>query len=204
MKPARAASLLDPRWLQQTLEKNKGPLMGEVTMGEMPMVPAAVLIAIVMRENNMGVLLTQRSNQLKHHAGQIAFPGGKIELSDKNAEAAAMRETIEETGIQADYIVPIGRLNDYITVTGYRVTPIVATVSPVFSLSPSFDEVESVFEIPLSFCLNRYHYQRRIISQPLGKMRMTHFLPYEGGVIWGATATILYHLGITLGWPRWT
>jgi 8-oxo-dGTP pyrophosphatase MutT (NUDIX family) len=194
------ASLLDQTWLQQLLRKNKAPLTGDMTLLNTQIVPAAVLVAIVLREGDMGILLTQRSSQLKHHAGQIAFPGGKIELSDESPEAAAVRETAEEIGIDAKYISPVGRLGDYITVTGYRVTPIIATLSPAFSLSPSFDEVQSVFEAPLSLCLNQRYYQRRIITEPAGNMRMTYVLPYEERLIWGATAAILYHLGAALEW----
>ena len=166
----------------------------------MQIIPAAVLVAIVMREDKMGILLTQRSRCLKHHAGQIAFPGGKIEIGE-SPEAAALRETFEETGIQEKYISPLGRLGDYVTVTGYCITPIVASLSRDFSLSPSFAEVQSIFEVPLAVCLNQHYYQPRIIPHLGGKMHTTYVLPYKEHVIWGVTAEILYHLGSVLEWP---
>jgi 8-oxo-dGTP pyrophosphatase MutT (NUDIX family) len=197
----RFSAFFDHTWLQQRLNKNRAPLTKDMAWLNTPIIPAAVLVAIVLREKNMGILLTQRSSQLKHHAGQIAFPGGKIEQSDKSPEDAAVRETAEEIGIEKKYILPVGRLGDYITVTGFRVTPIVATLSPLFSLSPSFDEVQHIFELPLALCLDQRQYQQRVICHPKGTLRVTHLLPYKEQVIWGATATILYHLGMALEWP---
>lgn len=197
----RFVHLSDPQWLRQMLLKNNAPLSDASSLA-MRAVPAAVLVALVLRPENIGVLLTERSARLKHHPGQISFPGGKIESADVSPEAAALRETCEETGIASHHILPVGRLADYTTGTGYHVTPVVATLTPGFSLQPATDEVQSIFELPLNLCMNKHAYTHKTLVQPDGSTRSTYSLQYGERLIWGATATILYRLGTALEWPH--
>jgi 8-oxo-dGTP pyrophosphatase MutT (NUDIX family) len=159
--------------------------------------PAAVLIPIVDHEDGLTVLLTQRASHLKNHAGQISFPGGRIEAADEGPLAAALRETEEEIGLSRSRIAVLGRLSDYETVTGYRVTPVVGWVEPPFVLKPDPVEVADVFEVPLSFLLDPSNQQRHF--RMLGTLRRDyHAIPYGEHYIWGATAAMLLILDRTL------
>ncbi len=148
--------------------------------------PSAVLVAIV----GDNLLLTKRASHLKHHAGQIAFPGGKIEASDGSAEAAALREAEEEIGLPAGAVELIGRLPEHETVTGFNVMPVLAIVRQEFRAIPEKGEVDEVFSVPFSHALNpaNFSVERR---QWLGEWRKYYAVPYGPYYIWGATARIL-------------
>lgn len=157
------------------------------------LVPAAVLFPIVLHSNGPTVLLTRRTEQLRDHPGQISFPGGRIDAGDRSPEDAALREAMEEVGLDSRHIEIIGFLPEYRTITGYRVTPVVGFVTPPFNLQPGASEVAEVFEVPLSFLLDPKNHQRHSRETPAGTR---HFfaMPYEGYFIWGATAGIIVSL----------
>ena len=155
--------------------------------------PAAVLVGLVSRKGGLHVLLTQRSHQLPTHAGQISFPGGKIDVTDDGAVACALRETFEETGVASQFIEPVGFLDAYQTRTGFRVVPVVAIVQPGFRLMPEPGEVTDIFEIPLAFLMDPANHQRHSrIWQ--GKRRMFYAMPYGERYVWGATAGMLRNM----------
>jgi 8-oxo-dGTP pyrophosphatase MutT (NUDIX family) len=155
--------------------------------------PAAVLVPLVDHPHGMAVLLTQRTPHLSAHAGQIAFPGGRIEADDANPEAAALRETEEEVGLARDRVSIVGRLDTYVTGTGFEITPIVGIVAPPVTLAIDPFEVAEAFEVPLAFILDRRNHQR-VERESAGHRRAFFVLPYEGRNIWGATAGILVNL----------
>jgi len=160
--------------------------------------PAAVLVPLVDRREGMSVLLTQRTAHLSAHAGQIAFPGGRLEPEDPDATAAALRETEEEIGLPRDHVTLIGRLDTYVTGTGFEITPIVGIVSPPFSLTIDPFEVADVFEVPLPFVLDPHNHRRteRLFEE---RRRVFFVLPFENRNIWGATAGMLVNLAEVLG-----
>jgi 8-oxo-dGTP pyrophosphatase MutT (NUDIX family) len=158
---------------------------------------AAVLVGLVERRNELFVLLTQRHEGLSAHAGQIAFPGGGVEPGDSDAVHAALRETEEEIGLKADRIEVIGRLDTYITGTGFEIVPVVALLRPPFELHPDPREVTEIFEVPLAFILDPANH-RRETKQLKNGMRTFFVLPYETRRIWGATAGMLVNLAEVL------
>lgn len=159
-------------------------------------VPAAVLMPLVDHPGGLTVLLTQRAEQLKNHAGQISFPGGRIESQDAGPLAAALRETREEIGLDADRVHVIGYLPDHLIISGYRVTPVVAFVDPGFSLQLDAGEVRAAFEVPLDFLFDAHNHRSRL--RRIGDEDLPVYdIPYAGHHIWGATAGMLmtlYHL----------
>ena len=159
--------------------------------------PAAVLVPLIDRAEGMSVLLTQRTAHLSAHAGQIAFPGGRVEPGDSDAVAAALRETEEEIGLLRERVTLVGRLDTYVTGTGFEITPVVGLVSTPFSLSVDPFEVADVFEVPLSFVLDPHNHRRteRIFEE---RRRVFFVLPYQGRNIWGATAGMLVNLAEVL------
>ena len=154
---------------------------------------AAVLVPLVMRTPEPTVLLTQRTAHLAAHAGQISFPGGGVEPNDTGPEDTALRETEEEIGLARGHIDPIGRLDIYITRTGFRVTPVVGIVRPPFALKPDPNEVAEIFEVPLSFILDPAN-RRRQSREFQGAQRHFWVFPYRDRYIWGATAGMLVNL----------
>jgi 8-oxo-dGTP pyrophosphatase MutT (NUDIX family) len=160
--------------------------------------PAAVLVPLVDRTDGMRVLLTQRTAHLAAHAGQIAFPGGRIEPEDADPTAAALRETEEEIGLTRDRVAIIGRLDTYVTGTGFEVTPAVGLVAPPFVLTLDPFEVAEAFEVPLSFVLDRSNH-RTVTRTYEGRTRTFYVLPFENRYIWGATAGMLVNLAEVLG-----
>ena len=157
-----------------------------------PIRPAAVLVPVVARDEPM-VLLTQRTAHLKDHAGQISFPGGKIDKGDASPLAAALREANEEIGLAADRIEPIGYLDLYLTTFGFRIVPVVARVTPGFVLTLNPDEVDDVFEVPLAFLMSPENHQRKS-REWNGLTRHFYEMPFGERYIWGATAGILRNL----------
>jgi 8-oxo-dGTP pyrophosphatase MutT (NUDIX family) len=155
--------------------------------------PAAVLFPIVLREKAPTVLLTQRTAHLKDHPGQISFPGGRVEESDANAVATALRETEEEIGLARRCVEIVGFLPEYRTGTGFSVTPVVGFVSPPFEVLTDSFEVESVFEVPLAFLLDAANHKRHSM-QYRGRLRTFYAMPYGDRFIWGATAGMIRSL----------
>lgn len=167
---------------------------------------AAVLVPIVLRgpaASTPTVLLTRRSVHMKTHSGQIAFPGGKVDPQDLSMQATALREAHEEVGLEAKHVQVIGELPTYITGTSYWVTPVIGLVSPDFELRPNADEVDDVFEVPLSFLMNPANHRRHALDWE-GAQRHWFSMPYQenratanGDIasverfIWGATAGML-------------
>jgi 8-oxo-dGTP pyrophosphatase MutT (NUDIX family) len=154
---------------------------------------AAVLVPIVMRVEPT-VLLTLRTTHLSTHSGQIAFPGGRVDESDADVVAAALREAHEEVGLAPEFIEVLGQLPVYVTGSAFHVTPVVALVSPGFELHPNAFEVADVFEVPLHFLMNPAHHRHHSINW-LGVQREWLSMPYQDGVterfIWGATAGMM-------------
>lgn len=160
--------------------------------------PASVLVPIVARSPQPTVLFTRRTAHLKTHSGQISFPGGRAEPADPSPEHTALRETEEEIGLPAAHIELLGRLSDYHTRTGYRITPVVGLVRPPFELRPDDNEVAEVFEVPLMFLLDARNHQRHY-REFEGHRRGYFAIPYDDYYIWGATAGMLINLHRFLG-----
>ncbi len=154
---------------------------------------AAVLVPIVKKADSLSVLFTQRTSHLSHHPGQISFPGGRTEPEDTSPKHTALRETEEEVGLPGQFIEVIGELDDYLTRTGFIVTPVVGFISSPYPVTPDPFEVEEVFEVPLNFLLDRNNHQRhsRFLD---GKLRHFYAMPYNRHFIWGATAGMLVNL----------
>ncbi len=164
----------------------------ELSLRQAP-TPAAVLFPLVVREHEPAVLLTKRTDHLHHHPGQISFPGGRVEEADTSPIDTALRETEEEIGLHRRHIELIGTLPDYLTGTGFRVTPVVGLVTPPFELTLDAFEVAEAFEVPLSHFLDpANHEQHSIVHE--GRVRQFHAMPYQGHFIWGATAGIIMSL----------
>ena len=155
--------------------------------------PAAVLVPLVDRPSGLTVLLTQRTAHLNDHAGQISFPGGRVEPDDPSHQAAALREAEEEVGLPPSHVEVIGTLDYYIVRSGYRVTPVVGFVNPPFEVKPDPFEVAEVFEVPLSFVINTDNHVMESRTDQ-GVERTFYVLPYENRYIWGATAGMLVNL----------
>lgn len=155
--------------------------------------PAAVLVPLVAREDASSLLLTKRTDHLHHHPGQISFPGGRVEQGDASSIETALRETEEEIGLHRRHVELLGALPDYLTGTGFRVTPVVGLVTPPFELTLDAFEVAEAFEVPLSHFLDPANHQEHSIVHE-GRVRRFHAMPYHDYFIWGATAGIIMSL----------
>jgi len=156
-------------------------------------VAAAVLVPLFLQQGEPHVLLTERSPHLSHHAGQISFPGGRVEAQDQAPLAAALRETAEEIGVEPGFIRPIGYLPDHMVLTGFRITPVVAQLEAGFQLRADAREVASVLSVPLRVVCDLQLY-RRSTRELRGFTLEAHDLPYGERLIWGATAGMLLSL----------
>jgi len=159
---------------------------------------AAVLVPLVARPAGLQLLLTQRTAHLDNHAGQISFPGGRVEESDANREDTALRETEEEIGLPRSAVILLGRLPIYENLSGFRITPVVGWLEPPIALKPDPFEVAAAFEAPLEHFLDLANYQRREFHFR-GRHRNYMAIPYDGRYIWGATAAMLYSFARMLG-----
>ncbi|MEY3371660.1 MAG: hypothetical protein RLZZ537_128 [Pseudomonadota bacterium] len=160
--------------------------------------PASVLCGLVPRADGLQVLLTKRSPHLRHHPGQISFPGGRIETADANPFEAALREAHEEIGLEADYVRLLGYLDPLVTITGYRVFPAVAIVDPDYRAEPDGVEVAELFEAPLSLFLDAGN-EHPFDIEFRGVMRSLKEFRWQEYRIWGATASMLINLRTRLG-----
>jgi 8-oxo-dGTP pyrophosphatase MutT (NUDIX family) len=198
--PAVTPERLTAEWLRARFH---APLDWEPEPREVRWLPedgdpreAAVLVPIVVRESGLTVLLTQRADHLNDHAGQISFPGGRREPADPTAAATALREAQEEVGLAPERVEVLGALPDYLTGTGFSVTPVVGLVHPPFTVRADTFEVADIFEVPLAFLMNPSHHQVRVVRWDGGERRF-FAMPYPRGeaggdyFIWGATAGML-------------
>ncbi|MEP0519991.1 MAG: CoA pyrophosphatase [Hyphomicrobiales bacterium] len=162
--------------------------------------PAAVLIPVITRPVGATVLLTKRTATLSSHAGQIAFPGGRVDLEDGTILSTALREAREEVGLVPGQVHLLGKMHPYKTGSGYDITPVVGLVKTPVELIASPDEVDEIFEVPLSFLMESANYQR-VEREWKGAKRQTYAIPYNAHYIWGVTAGILRTLYETLYRP---
>ena len=165
-------------------------------MLDQPAAAAAVLVPFVLH-TAPGVLLTKRTAHLTKHAGQVSFPGGRIDPTDADARAAALREAYEEIALEPDQVRVLGNLSDFLTGTGFRITPVIGLLPPGLAFKPSPHEVEAVFELPLSVLLDPDAPQLRP-REVQGRARNFWVWPHPEHYIWGATAAILVHLARAL------
>ncbi len=178
-----------PVWAPEVADENR-----RVFRGRENLVSAAVLVPLVMRPQGLQVLLTQRTAHLHDHAGQIAFPGGRAEAGDADIVATALRETEEETGVAREHVDVLGALPEYLTATGFRVTPVVGLAVPEFTLAHDPFEVAEVFEVPLEFLMNPANHRLHSATMVDGVPRRYYSIPFQNRFIWGATAGMLRNL----------
>ena len=159
--------------------------------------PAAVLVLIVLNDDEPTVLFTQRAENLRAHSGQIAFPGGRMDEDDETPLVTALREAEEEIGLERLFVRPLGYLDAYLSSSGYLVTPVVAVVEPGFALTLNPSEVTDAFEVPLAFLLDPHNHE--IHSREWkGRIRQYYAIPFRERYIWGVTAGIVRNLYVRL------
>ena len=194
--PALTAEAIRTRLASQSAWTPEFASDGSLFAGREP-AGAAVLMPLVQREAGLSLLLTRRTDHLRDHAGQISFPGGRVEPEDDGPIATALRETQEEIGLSRQYIEILGQLPIYSTVTAFQVTPVVGLVTPGFSLALDEFEVAEAFEVPLVFLMNPAHHRHHSIEFA-GVTRRFLSMPWQGAereyFIWGATAAMLRNL----------
>ena len=188
-----------PVWQPEITDENRHVIAADIIAKRQAagkITRAAVLIPLLLREEGLSVLLTQRTDHLHDHAGQISFPGGRIDPGDVNPDDTALRESEEEIGLDRAAVEIIGHLPQYLTVSGYSVTPVVGLVKPQAEYVLDAFEVADVFEVPLHFLMDPANHQVRVWESDQGGRRF-YSMPYENRFIWGATAGMLrnlYHL----------
>jgi 8-oxo-dGTP pyrophosphatase MutT (NUDIX family) len=197
-EPAVAPERLAPAWLRGRFARPPlwTPEAGErVLPGRAERAPtqASVLVPLVRRAHGLTLLLTQRTDHLTDHAGQISFPGGRAEDYDSDAVDTALRESEEEIGLARRHVEILGSMPRYLTGTGYCVTPVVGLIEPPFEVTADPSEVAAIFEVPLAFLMDGANHQRLSVELPGGR-RTFYAMPYEGYYIWGATAGMLRNL----------
>ena len=197
---ARAATRLLIKPPANAFDPEIIPVMGDHRLAEMLAPedgarhrPAAVLIPIVARPEGATILLTKRAAHLKDHAGQVAFPGGKMDQHETDPIQTAIREAEEEIGLGQRYIETIGYLEPYLSSTGFRIVPVVAAIDPSHHLSLDLNEVETTFEVPLTFLMNPAHHETHS-REWRGALRHYYAMPYKDYYIWGVTAGIIRNL----------
>ena len=197
-EPALAAERLEVAWLRERLAHPplwEPELPDDLRLRFPDLRRAAVLVPIVRRPAGLTVLLTQRTEHLTNHAGQVSFPGGRWEESDSSPIETALRETEEEIGLTRRHVEIIGVLPDHVTASAYIVTPVVGLVMPPFDLTAESNEVADIFEVPLQFLMDGMNHQRMSFDLPDGGGRRSFYaMPYERFFIWGATAGMLRNL----------
>jgi 8-oxo-dGTP pyrophosphatase MutT (NUDIX family) len=194
LDPAPSEAIFDPRSGQALGPSDwdlNPELKGDLAVMPPPR-PAAVLVPIMLRPV-LTVLLTQRSDALKNHAGQISFPGGRMEPDDKSALDCALREAREEIGLPPDNVEPLGYLDSYRTGTGFQIVPVVGLVRPGFTLALDAAEVSDAFEVPLQFLMDPANHLKDS-REWRGRRRFSYAMPYQERYIWGATAGILKNM----------
>lgn len=181
----------DPATARSALGPELDPLLEKII--PQPLHAAAVLVPIVHHPDTLTVLFTQRSPNLRTHAGQVSFPGGRIEADDPSPLDAALRETWEEIGLASEFITPAGYLDPHLAMSGFWITPVVAFVRPGFTLQVDHREVDDTFEVPLEFILDPANHlaHERVMS---GVTVPVYEFTYAGRRIWGATANMLLSL----------
>ena len=188
-----------PEWQPEITDENRHVIAADIIAKREAagkVTKAAVLIPLVLKEEGLSVLLTQRTNHLRDHAGQISFPGGRMDPEDQSPNDTALRESHEEIGLDPKRVEIIGHMPQYLTVSGYSVTPVVGFVQAQAEYVLDEFEVADVFEVPLSFLLDPANHQVRLWQSEQGGRRF-YSMPYENRFIWGATAGMLrnlYHL----------
>jgi 8-oxo-dGTP pyrophosphatase MutT (NUDIX family) len=188
-----------PEWQPEITDENRHVIATDIIAKRQAagkITRAAVLIPLLLKENGLSVLLTQRTNHLRDHAGQISFPGGRMDPEDLSPDDTALRESQEEIGLDPKRVEIIGYLPQYLTVSGYSVTPVVGLVQAQEEYVLDEFEVADVFEVPLHFLLDPANHQIRLWQSEQGGRRF-YSIPYENRFIWGATAGMLrnlYHL----------
>jgi 8-oxo-dGTP pyrophosphatase MutT (NUDIX family) len=170
-----------------------GLLAGDIAEGGPERLREAAVLVAITRRAEPGVLLTVRREHLRTHAGQVAFPGGRIDADDPSTAAAALREAEEEIGLARHLVEMWGTADPYRTITGYRVTPVLGSVPPDLSLTPHEGEVADLFEAPLAFLLDPAN-QRAVEVEYRGRMRPYYQIDWQGRRVWGATAAMLVNL----------
>lgn len=195
--PKVSAQSLQPQALAQRFARAQPwvpEMHAEPRFSDRAPVHASVLVPLVVRDDQLQVLLTLRTSNLSSHSGQIAFPGGKADAEDASAAATALREAQEEIGLDAQYVEVLGQFPIYTTGSAFMITPVVALVHPGFSVQPNPDEVADIFEVPLAFLMDPAHHRRHVV-QWAGQRREWLSMPYMDATterfIWGATAGIL-------------
>ena len=188
-----------PEWQPEITDENRHVIAADIIARRQAVgkvTRAAVLIPLLLKKDGLSVLLTQRTNHLRDHAGQISFPGGRMDPEDLSPNDTALRESQEEIGLDPQRVEIIGHLPQYLTVSGYSVTPVVGLVQPQAEYVLDEFEVADIFEVPLNFLLDPANHQVRLWQSEQGGRRF-YSMPYEGRFIWGATAGMLrnlYHL----------